>query len=140
MKVSQSKIFILFILSGFLAAMVNIVSRWILFHYLPYVLSITIAYILGMLTAFILFKIFVFDAKQSGRTLRESLIFVIVNLLALAQTIVISVLLVDYLFPYINFTFYPYDVAHIIGTGIPVITSFFLHKYWTFKKNKPSNL
>jgi putative flippase GtrA len=131
---SEKKKLLSFILSGCLAAGVNISTRWILFHFLNYVISISIAYILGMFTAFLLFKVFVFDAKKSGKTLRESVIFVIVNLLALLQTIFISVVLAEYLFPYLTFDFYPYDVAHIIGTAVPIITSFFLHNFWTFKK------
>ncbi|MDR2352713.1 MAG: GtrA family protein, partial [Deltaproteobacteria bacterium] len=131
MTIEYKKIF-KFIVSGGIAAFVNLISRWILFHFLPYTVSITIAYILGMLTAFIIFKFFVFDSGQSGKTKKEVLFFILVNIFALIQTLIISVFLAEILFPYIDFKFYPYDIAHIIGVAIPVLSSYLLHKKFTF--------
>ncbi|MDR2457770.1 MAG: GtrA family protein [Clostridiales Family XIII bacterium] len=134
------KKFIKFTFSGGLAALVNLVSRWVLYHFLNYAVSVTIAYLLGMLTAFITFKYFVFNSGKSGKTRNEIIWFIVVNIMALAQTLVISVFLAEYLFPRINFEFYPYDIAHIIGVAVPIISSYLLHKELTFKMDDNTKL
>ncbi len=127
------KEFSLFVLCGGVAALANMGSRWVLNHLLPYAVSICLAYLVGMLTAFVLFKVYVFGARQSSRTLRESLLFVVVNAVALLQTLLISIGLADYLFPFLRFSFYPHDVAHVVGVAVPVLSSYLGHKYLTFK-------
>jgi len=52
---------------------------------------------------------------------------------AIIQTYIISVGLVEYGFPYLGFDFYPEAVAHAVGVIFPVFTSFFGHKYFSFK-------
>ena len=126
--------FISFIICGGIAALVNMGTRWLLNHILSYAVSICISYLLGMLTAFFLFKIWVFGATQSSKALRESIWFIIINALALFQTLLISIGLTDYVFPFMQFHFYPEDCAHIIGVLFPVFTSFIGHKYLTFKR------
>lgn len=128
--------FAAFIVCGALASLVNVVSRYILFFFLPYALSITIAFFAGMTTGFFLFKFFVFDSGRSKRILRETCWYVAVNLFALLQTLVISIALAEYFFPWAGMNFYPHDVAHVAGVGFPIITSFFGHKYLTFKKEE----
>ena len=115
--------FISFIICGGIAALVNMGTRWLLNHIFSYAVSICISYLLGMLTAFFLFKIWVFGATQSSKALR-----------ALFQTLLISIGLTDYVFPFMQFHFYPEDCAHIIGVLFPVFTSFIGHKYLTFKR------
>ncbi|MDR2352054.1 MAG: GtrA family protein [Deltaproteobacteria bacterium] len=133
MTESRLYIFIKFVFFGCPAFVVNILSRWILFHFIPYVLSIIIAYLLGFIVAFISFKYFVFKQSNSGRTLREIALFLFVNVISLTQTVIISSALAYYFFPFINFTFYPYDISHFLGICSTVITSYFLHKNLTFK-------
>ena len=128
------KEFSLFVLCGGLAALANMGSRWVLNHLVPYWFSICLAYLVGMVTAFVLFKICVFGARKSSRTLRESLLFVVVNVVALLQTLLVSIGLADYLFPLLRFSFYPHDVAHVVGVAVPVLSSYFGHKYFTFKE------
>jgi putative flippase GtrA len=137
MNIEYAKI-IKFIFSGGTAALVNLVSRWIFSHYLYYSISIILAYILGLITAFVSFKFFVFESGKSGKTKNEIIFFVAVNIIAMIQTLVISLFLADILFPYLNFTFHPYDIAHVIGVMIPVISSYILHNKFTFQ-NKSSS-
>ena len=54
-----SRQFILFLFAGGLAAAVNFGSRIALSHWMDYVPSIIIAYLLGMMSAFMLNKLFV---------------------------------------------------------------------------------
>jgi putative flippase GtrA len=59
--------------------------------------------------------------------------FVAVNLLALLQTLLISVALVRWLFPQWGVVNHPEAWAHLIGVLTPVVSSYFCHKFLTFK-------
>ena len=118
---------------GGLAAGINFVSRIGFSEFVSYRIAIILAYIIGMITAFILSKHYVFE--QSGRPFKDELRdFTIVNIFAVIQVWLISVALAEYFFPYIYFNFYPEEVAHLIGLGIPAITSYFGHKHFSFRK------
>jgi putative flippase GtrA len=123
--------FVLFILAGGVAALVNILSRIALNWMMPYETAIVIAYLFGMTTAYVLNKYFVFDS--SGRAARsEYLRFALVNLAAIVQVWIVSVGLARYLFPAIGFTWHAETVAHVIGVAVPVYTSYLGHKHFSF--------
>ena len=125
--------FMQFLLVGGFAALVNFISRIFINEFVNYRIAVVLAYVVGMLTAFILSKIFVFET--SGRHhLHELRDFTIVNILAVIQVWLISVGLAEYLFPAIGFNFFAPEVAHLIGLAIPAITSYYGHKYFSFRK------
>jgi len=125
--------FFQFVLVGGLAAAINFISRLALSEFFSYRISIILAYLIGMLTAFLLSKYYVFE--NSGRAFNDELKdFTLVNIFAIIQVWFISVSLAEYFFPYISFNFHPEAVAHLIGLGIPAITSYFGHKYYSFRK------
>ena len=127
----NKKEFILFVAAGGFAALVNFVSR-ISFNFLfSFEVSVVLAYLIGMITAYILTKIFVFKAKSVG-LVSSSIKFTIVNILAVLQTYFISVYLYYWLNNNINFD-YNKEVAHFVGIAFPVITSYIGHKYYSFK-------
>lgn len=120
-----------FLLTGGTAAGVNIVTRWLFSHVMDYSLAIVAAYLCGMTTAWLLSRLYVF--APSGRTRRDEYVrFTLVNLVAAAQVWLISVALARYVFPAVGFTFYPEDVAHIIGVIAPIFTSYVGHKHFSF--------
>lgn len=127
-----NKQFISFIVVGGFAALVNFSARLLASEFMSYRWAVLVAYVFGMLTAFILSKYFVF-AKSGRNPIQELYYFAIVNLVAAVLVWVISVTLAEYLFPKIDFTFYPEEIAHIIGLSAPVFTSFLGHKYFSFK-------
>lgn len=127
---------ITFVFCGGLAACANMGARWVLSHWLPFEVSIVIAYCIGMVTGFLLFKIVVFTSAHSQNFLKEIVWYIIINILSLAQTLGLSILLAKYIFPKVNMHVYPEDIAHMIGVGIPVITSYLGHKYLTFGAKK----
>jgi len=135
LKIFRSKQFVKFVLTGGLAALVNFVSRIILNQFLNFSISVVLAYCIGMCTAFVLNKLFVFE-EADNRTSRQAVMFVIVNLLAVLQTYVVSVALAEWLFPYWGFTWHSHEVAHFIGISVPIVTSFIGHKYLTFRPRK----
>lgn len=117
--------------SGF-AAGINFVSRIIINHFTGYAVAIVLAYVVGMITAFSLNRVFVFQ-KGKKKSTKQFMIFALVNGAAIVQTLVISLLLRGYFFPNINFQYHPDEVAHIIGLGVPAFTSYLGHKYFSFK-------
>ena len=137
LKINLNTEFSRFVLTGGFAAGVNFLSRIGLSELMSYRFAVFVAYIIGMVTAFILSKIFVFQ-KSGQSTSNEFIRFSIVNIVAVIQVWLISVGLVEYGFPAINFNFHPEEVAHLIGISVPVITSYYGHKHFTFAEK--SNL
>ena len=127
----NKKEFILFVAAGGFAALVNFVSRIIFNFWFSFEVSVVLAYLIGMITAYILTKIFVFKAKSVG-LISSSIKFTIVNILAVLQTYFISVYLYYWLNNNINFD-YNKEIAHFVGIAFPVITSYIGHKYYSFK-------
>ena len=121
-----------FVVAGGVAALANMGSRYLLNFVMPYVPSILVAYLIGMLTAFLLNRGFVFQG--AGNALRQQVFwFVAVNIAALAQTLLVSLALSDWLLPMIGWSYRPETVAHVIGVVIPVFTSYIGHRRLTFR-------
>lgn len=128
-----SKQFVIFLLTGVTAALVNFGSRIVYSHWLDFSAAIVLAYITGMITAFILAKLFVF--KLSTQNLyRSAFFFCVVNLAAVAQTLLISIGLAYYLLPLVGVTVFVLEIAHASGVAFPVFTSYIGHKRWSFKQ------
>ena len=125
--------FVKFLLCNGFAALVNFLSRIVINLVLPFAVSVVLAYLVGMITAFVLNKLFVFK-KSTLKTSRQLLGFTLVNVAAVLQTLGFSLLFRNAIFPAVGFTFYPSEVAHLIGVGIPVFTSFIGHKYFSFSQ------
>jgi putative flippase GtrA len=127
-----SKSFVLFLLTGGFAAVVNWGSRIIYNNWMPYSSAIVVAFITGMITGFVLAKLFVFT-KSTQSTMRSAFFFALVNLVAVVQTWTVSVGLAYYIFPRIGVDWHARDIAHAIGVAVPVFTSYIGHKKWSFK-------
>lgn len=128
----MSQQFLVFLLTGGLAAAVNFISRIILNYWLDFSISIILAYLIGMVTAFCLAKIFVF--KESKQSLHQSaVIFALVNLLAIFQTWAVSMLLANFVLPRMGIIQFGKEIAHGIGIIIPVFTSYIGHKKYSFR-------
>lgn len=125
-----------FLLTGGIAAGVNVVSRYFLSMVMEYRWAVIAAYLCGMTTAWILSRLFVFEETGRSRA-AEYVRFGIVNVVAAAQVWVVSVGLAEYVFPAAGFTWRPEDVAHLIGVIIPVFTSYLGHKHFSFAPLKP---
>ncbi|MDR3088492.1 MAG: GtrA family protein [Desulfobulbaceae bacterium] len=132
--VKEGKTFVFFLFCGGIAAVVELGGRWLVNFWLPYKAAIIVGRLAGMLVAFLLFKFMVFKTANTGQTQREGAWFILVNLLAILQVLVISVGLADYLFPWLGMDFHPKDIAHIIGVTTTAVSSFIGHKFFTFKQ------
>ena len=131
-RAASSRQFFLFLAAGGLAAGVNFGSRIVLGHWMSYVPSIVIAYLLGMITAFTLNKLFVFN-QASNQLHHQVMWFVAINLAAVLQTVVISLLLARWLLPLLGIDFHNETIAHGIGVAVPVLTSYIGHKHFSFR-------
>ena len=130
--ISRIREFLLFILAGGFAAFINIISRAILSNFITFEKAIILAYIVGMIVAFVLTKRFVFISKNSTR--KSFAAFALVNLAAVAQTYYISLWCKNIILPFLGVNIFVELLSHIAGVFFPVFSSYFGHKYISFGK------
>lgn len=127
-----SRQFVAFLITGGTAAAVNFGSRIVYDQWLSFSWAVVLAYLTGMVTAFVLARLFVFrDSQQAVH--RSAGFFVLVNLVAVVQTWLISMGLAYYLLPALGVTAYVAEIAHAVGVIVPVFTSYLGHKRWSFQ-------
>lgn len=128
----MSRQFLAFLLTGGTAAVVNFCSRIVYNVWVNFSTSIVLAYVTGMITAFILARLFVFkESRQAFH--RSATFFVLVNAVAVMQTWLISMGMVYYALPVIGVTHFVREIAHGVGVAVPVFTSYIGHKRWSFR-------
>ena len=126
--------FLRFLLAGGAAAAANFGSRIALSQIFSYPTAIVVAFFIGMATGFCLMRRHVFGG--SGRPLRHEIaIFATVNVLALAQTLIVSLALAYYVLPWLGMVSHRETIAHFFGVAVPILTSYLAHKRWTFAAN-----
>lgn len=124
--------FFRFLFAGGIAAAANLGSRFIFNQWMSYEAAIVLAYLVGMLVAFLLMRGHVFDAKGQSLSM-QILKFVGVNLFAVIQTLIISVALARWVLPALGVQNHVDAIAHLVGVLVPVLSSYFGHKYLTFR-------
>ena len=127
-----SRQFLVFLLTGGFAAAVNFGSRILYNRAMPFSPAVICAYITGMITAFVLAKLFVFRESQQA-THHAAGWFILVNVVAVAQTWAISMLLVKWGLPALGVTAFAREIAHGVGVVVPVFTSYLGHKHFSFR-------
>ncbi|WP_321340451.1 GtrA family protein [Breoghania sp.] len=127
----QLATFLRFLMSGGVAAAANIGARVLFSQFVSYSLAIVGAYVVGLVTGYTLMKCLVFESEGRG-SVGEYGRYFMVNMAALAQVWLLSMGLKDHVFPALGFTFHAETVAHAIGVVSPIVTSYFLHKKYTF--------
>jgi putative flippase GtrA len=131
-RIPVSRRFALFLVTGGFAAAVNWGSRIVYNLWVPYSAAIILAFFTGMITAFALAKLFVFT-ESTHSTAKSAFFFTMVNVVAIAQTWLVSVGLAYYVFPRLGIVSHVRELAHLFGVAIPVFTSYIGHKKWSFK-------
>ena len=123
--------FAVFVGVGGFASLVNLVARILFDRVTSYEAAIVLAFPVGLTTAFLLNRLLVFKPVGSawhGQYLR----FLIVNLVALGQVFLVSLLFARVIFPRVGMTWQADTVAHGIGLLSPLLTSYHLHKRFSF--------
>jgi putative flippase GtrA len=123
----------LFVLAAGASVPVNILARILISHFVRYELAVVLSHLVGMITAYTLTRLFVFE--KSGRSMSSELgRFALVNVFSAALTWIVSVGLVNYVFPQVGFRLQPELTAHVIGLGLASLTSFIGHSRFSFGK------
>jgi len=124
-----------FVVTSGIAALVNILARIGFSQFYIYDWAIILAYLVGMLTAYLLSRKFVF--KSSGRSVQREMIgFIFINIIAIIQVWGVSVGLYKWALPWVGWTWQSATVSHICGVVSPTFTSYFGHKYISFRKKR----
>ncbi|ADU70299.1 GtrA family protein [Pantoea sp. At-9b] len=124
--------FLRFLVAGGIAAGANFGSRFVFSMFVSYGFAVFFAYLVGMLVAFLLMRGHVFNASQ-GPLAPQIYKFVAVNVLAVLQTLAISLLLARWLLPSVGIVDHAEAIGHLVGVLVPVVTSYFGHKLLTFR-------
>jgi putative flippase GtrA len=117
---------------GGVAALANFGSRFVFNRWVSFEIAVLLAYCVGMAFAFVLMRSFVFAGHSRGLHVQVR-DFVAVNCLAVAQTLLVSVVLARRVLPAIGVHDYAESLAHAIGIAVPIVTSFFAHRNLTFR-------
>lgn len=132
LKSVASRQFVKFVVVSGAAAVANIGSRILFGHWFSYVISILLAFLVGLGSAFLLNRVFVF--RETINSLHsQALWFTLVNLFAVVQTLAISIGLADYILPALHVISHVETIAHGVGVMVPAITSYLGHKHFSFR-------
>jgi putative flippase GtrA len=127
--------FLLFALTGGAAALVNVISRVCFSQLMAFEVAVLAAYAIGMVTAYILARRFVFlGSRQSVR--RSFAAFALVNLAAVLQTWLVSVGLRPWVLSMVGAVGLADLTAHSIGVMVPVFTSYLGDKHLCFRDSQ----
>ena len=128
----KTREFIYFVITGGIAALVNIITRLIFSFFIDFTFSILLSYFIAMVLAYSLARRFVF--RKSKKSIYSSFaLFSLINLLAVVQTLLISIITRDYLLEKMINLQYANFISHTLGVATPIFTSFLGHKYLSFK-------
>lgn len=124
--------FLRFLAAGGLAAAANILSRIGFSQWVALPVAVVLAYLIGMAVAFILMRSYVFPVGRAGLH-RQMVVFALVNVAAVIQTLGVTLLLADIVLPWVGVQSHVDLIAHVVGVCVPIVTSFIGHKRWSFR-------
>lgn len=124
--------FLLFLTVGGLAAGLNYFSRFLFSLYFPFWLAVILSFFVGIISGYVMMRRFVFHATDRP-IVGQSLRYLLVNGIALLQTLVISLFLAKWLLPQMSVEPHAEALGHLVGVLVPVVTSYFGHKLFTFR-------
>lgn len=123
------KQFILFTISGSIAAIIALVFRFFLGSYLSFYYAVPIAQVISMVFGYICFKHIVF--KKYNNNISEILKFLAVNGFGFLQVTLLSFVLFELINNYLSDELSEF-MAHFLALSSLILTSYFLHKKFTF--------
>jgi putative flippase GtrA len=130
--------FLRFLVAGGIAAAANVLSRIGFSMLMGLEAAVVLAYCVGMLVAFLLMRSQVFP-PSSAPVAHQVGMFAAVNVAAVLQTLVITLLLARWALPRMGVQRGVEEIAHIVGVCVPVVTSYFGHKHFSFRRTDPGS-
>ncbi|OGT37184.1 MAG: hypothetical protein A3F11_05930 [Gammaproteobacteria bacterium RIFCSPHIGHO2_12_FULL_37_14] len=121
-----------FLMACSIAAGLNFLSRILLGLFMSYKTSIIVAYLIGIITAYILCHYFVFQPKKNNKKAQIAY-FITVNIFSIMLTVTASTYLANHGLWFIHREFTRLELAHFIGICVPMISGYFGHKYLSFR-------
>jgi len=125
--------FLRFLVAGGIAAAANFLSRIGFSTFMGLEAAVVLAYGVGMAVAFVLMRSQVFPPSQAPVS-RQVAIFAAVNLAAVVQTLVVTLVLARWVLPAMGVTRFVEEIAHAAGVAVPVVTSYYGHKHFSFRR------
>lgn len=113
-----------------MAAALNFGSRFVYSLVVDFSTAVVLAYVTGMVLAYWLFSTRVFKESATSR-LQSTYRFVLVNLFGIFQTWLVSI----WVLSLIGQSSLNEALAHLAGMSLATISSYFGHKYFTFKNS-----
>lgn len=130
---SQIVQFSRFVLAAATSVPINIATRVALSRYVPFEISVLLSHAVGMLIAYTLSRIFVFE-RSGYSTGHELGRFAMVNVISATLTWLVSVGLLRYVFPTFDGHVKYELLAHVIGLGLASVISFLGHSHYSFRR------
>ncbi len=121
-----------FLLLGGTAAAINWLVRFPLSLFMPFPAAVFVAYLIGMMAGFTLYRAYVFPGSALPLGVQIGL-FLAVNLVGAAAVMGVSISLLEWLLPALGWLLFPEAVAHGTGIGVGAVVNFIGHKYLTFR-------
>ena len=133
-KYFLTKQFLGFLAVGGLAALLNWLARLFLSVWLPFSWAVIIAYIVGMLVAFLLNSIFIFPKSEKTRH-AQARDFVLVNL-SFFPLVWLASVQVNIWLKTIGMVSHSEELAHAIAISLPMLATFLIYKFFAFKEKR----
>lgn len=126
--------FLGFLAVGGLAAFLNWIARIVLSTWLPFPVAVGLAYLVGMASAFLLNKRFVFprSTRPMGKQIRD---FTVTNLLFFPVVWFVAIW-ANVLLIRSGWSLYREALAHAFALSIPMFATFLIYKFLAFKVEK----
>lgn len=129
----RSRQFARFLLVGGVALLCHWLSRFAFNSLVDYGLAIVLAYLVGMIVAFVLNKIYVFPFSRNSLNF-ELLMFFAVNILAFPVVWAVAYALGEWVLAPVIQRQIAFGLAHGVAITLPVFVNFALHKLVTFRE------
>jgi putative flippase GtrA len=129
--------FLRFLATGSIAAFSNMAAVAAFRLLMPLLPAAILGYIIGMVIAFILFQRVMFNTPGLVLTrpilARRIFRFTVVNMVGLCLSVATTMTFAEIVLPAVRWTFMPVTVANFFGVAVPAFSSYFGHKFWTYR-------
>ncbi len=134
LKYYFTKQFAIFLVVGGVAGLLNWGACMMLTKWFSFSSAIVFAYMIGMMVAFMLNHRFVFPHSTKATRVQATQ-FVLVNLLCIPVVWFISIQVSQFL-TNVHFFWFHKELAHAVGIASPVLFTFLIYKFFTFKRGR----